>query len=174
MIANQCEASYLIVHKHRRAKTRQFVSQSTFRLMITWIKRKNKIAEQAHRWEKREIQAGWWADRAACLYDLDPAVDRGESETWLQTSHIPACWFHFPQSAQSGKRQKCDVLHRYAAQAWLNIWYSLLLYAVLIPVLLNVPAISCFFYLWDKKSEYTCFTLPNVQPILHCLYENEA
>lgn len=25
---------------------------------------------------KRERQAGWWADIAACLYDLDPAVDR--------------------------------------------------------------------------------------------------
>lgn len=25
---------------------------------------------------ERERQAGWWADIAACLYDLDPAVDR--------------------------------------------------------------------------------------------------
>lgn len=46
-------------------------------------------------------------------------------ETWLQTAHIPACWFHFPHSAQSGKRQRCDVLHQYTVLAWLNFKFSL-------------------------------------------------
>lgn len=75
LLISKCELKYdksRPLHPLIDVKTDWFIQDKISEQQTKEGNRETEIEKEG----KRERQAGWWADIAACLYDLDPAVDR--------------------------------------------------------------------------------------------------